>query len=235
MTPQVFKVGMSQNRAARYPQWCSTMMKTGFDTEHDFVKSFGGIFLHASFLNQKKPMPAGLWNDKLWTSHLPTKRWPWDPLSLLHQPCYLWGTLQHRWGGAQIVGSIFVFFSRFVAFFFLPVSSFLRAFYLGSSHHPWRQFNGGLLQMQTSTTWGSVYQRRLPTPENRVHPCRVCLFQGGCTWNHPRYGICFSTIPSLKLTVRTWKWMVGRWHFLLGWPIFRCYVSFRECMELCFY
>ena len=24
----------------------------------------------------------------------------------------------------------------------------------------------------------------------------------------------------------TWKWMVGRWNFLLGWPIFRCYVSF---------
>ena len=54
MTPQVFKVGMSQNRAARYPQSCSTMIKTGFDTEHDFVKSFGGIFLHASFLNQKE-------------------------------------------------------------------------------------------------------------------------------------------------------------------------------------
>ena len=34
---------------------------------------------------------------------------------------------------------------------------------------------------------------------------------------------------SLELTVRTWKWMVGRWHFLLGWLIFRCYVSFREC------
>ena len=28
-------------------------------------------------------------------------------------------------------------------------------------------------------------------------------------------------IPFLKLTARTWKWMVGRWNFLLGWPIFR--------------
>ena len=35
-------------------------------------------------------------------------------------------------------------------------------------------------------------------------------------------------IPSLKLTVRPWKWMVGRWNFLLGWPNFRGYVSFRE-------
>ena len=25
--------------------------------------------------------------------------------------------------------------------------------------------------------------------------------------------------------------MVGRWHFLFGWPIFRCYVSFRACIE----
>ena len=28
-------------------------------------------------------------------------------------------------------------------------------------------------------------------------------------------------IPFLKLTARPWKWMVGRWNFLLGWPIFR--------------
>ncbi len=27
--------------------------------------------------------------------------------------------------------------------------------------------------------------------------------------------------PPLKLTVRTWKWMIGRLNFLLGWPIFR--------------
>ena len=26
----------------------------------------------------------------------------------------------------------------------------------------------------------------------------------------------------------TWKWIVARWKFLLGWPIFRGYVSFRE-------
>ncbi len=36
-------------------------------------------------------------------------------------------------------------------------------------------------------------------------------------------------IHPLKLTVRTWKWMVGRWIFLEdGLIIFRCYVSFRE-------
>ncbi len=35
-------------------------------------------------------------------------------------------------------------------------------------------------------------------------------------------------LPSLKLTACTWKVMVGRWNFLLGWPIFRCYVSFSE-------
>ena len=26
--------------------------------------------------------------------------------------------------------------------------------------------------------------------------------------------------------------MVGRWNVLLGWPVFRCYVSFRECKTL---
>ncbi len=36
-------------------------------------------------------------------------------------------------------------------------------------------------------------------------------------------------LPSLKLTVRTWKMMVKNTRFLLGWPIFRCYISFREC------
>ena len=37
-------------------------------------------------------------------------------------------------------------------------------------------------------------------------------------------------LPSLELTVRPWKWMVGIWNttFLLGRPIFRGYVSFRE-------
>ena len=36
-------------------------------------------------------------------------------------------------------------------------------------------------------------------------------------------------LPSLKLTARTWKWMVGRRLFPFGArPIFRGYVSFRE-------
>ncbi len=30
----------------------------------------------------------------------------------------------------------------------------------------------------------------------------------------------------------TWKWMVGRWNLLLGLPIFRGYVSFRECTPI---
>ena len=42
------------------------------------------------------------------------------------------------------------------------------------------------------------------------------------------------SIPSLKLTVRTWKWMVGMWNttFRLKWSIFRGYLSFRECSWL---
>ena len=42
-------------------------------------------------------------------------------------------------------------------------------------------------------------------------------------------------IPSLKLTVRTWKWIVGRWNFLFGWLPGRGYVSFRECNYLAYY
>ena len=43
----------------------------------------------------------------------------------------------------------------------------------------------------------------------------------------------------LKLTACPWKWMVGRWNFLLGRPISRRYVSFRGinyrfCFRLCF-
>ena len=37
------------------------------------------------------------------------------------------------------------------------------------------------------------------------------------------------SIPLGKLTVCTWKWRVGRLVSFLGWPIFRCYVSFGEC------
>ena len=42
--------------------------------------------------------------------------------------------------------------------------------------------------------------------------------------------VFFWKVPSLKLTVRTWKWMVGIWSFPFGFrPIFRCEnVSFRE-------
>ncbi len=44
----------------------------------------------------------------------------------------------------------------------------------------------------------------------------------GCTkrsFHVPCVCIKAKSYNSLKLTVRPWKWMVGRWHFLLGWPI----------------
>ena len=37
------------------------------------------------------------------------------------------------------------------------------------------------------------------------------------------------TLPSLKLTFSPLKMDGWNTSFLLGWPIFRCYVSFREC------
>ena len=40
-------------------------------------------------------------------------------------------------------------------------------------------------------------------------------------------------VPSLKLTARTWKWMVGILVSLLGWPISRGKLfSFRECNQI---
>ena len=38
---------------------------------------------------------------------------------------------------------------------------------------------------------------------------------------------CWTT--TLKLTVRTWEWMVGILVSFLGWPICRGYISCREC------
>ncbi len=48
----------------------------------------------------------------------------------------------------------------------------------------------------------------------------------------------FKDIPSLKLTVRTQKWMVGRcWKttFRFGWPTVRGSVSFRERIKSIFH
>ena len=49
-----------------------------------------------------------------------------------------------------------------------------------------------------------------------------------------------TTIHTLETNIsRPWKSMVGRWHFLLEWPIFKGYVSFREgnlfttCIQSC--
>ena len=39
------------------------------------------------------------------------------------------------------------------------------------------------------------------------------------------------TLPKTNITPGNWWLEVGRWHFLLGWPIFQGQnVSFRECM-----
>ena len=44
-----------------------------------------------------------------------------------------------------------------------------------------------------------------------------------CLIPHPTWGGSRKELPSLKLTVRTWKWMVGRQSFPFGTrPIFRC-------------
>ena len=78
-------------------------------------------------------------------------------------------------------------------------------------------------------------------PCHRCHHCRHQLWRqifcgmsttSMSTMSTVRIGVIRKTnsVPSLKLTVRTWKWMVWNTTFLLGWPIFRCYkyVSFRE-------
>ena len=45
----------------------------------------------------------------------------------------------------------------------------------------------------------------------------ICVFFKISPWKNNE-GI----LPSLKLTNRPWKWMVGRWNVLWGWLIFRC-------------
>ena len=47
-------------------------------------------------------------------------------------------------------------------------------------------------------------------------------------WGTPIFGNTH-ILPSLKLTVRTWKWMDGRWFdSFLGWSIFRCFYSLEQ-------
>ena len=64
----------------------------------------------------------------------------------------------------------------------------------------------------------------------------TCFAQGiqqlRCWWETP--------IHTLETNIsRPWKSMVGRWYFLLEWPIFKGYVSFREgnlfttCIQSC--
>ena len=61
------------------------------------------------------------------------------------------------------------------------------------------------------------------------HPSLTC-------WNVGNRLQCESEniYPPWNKHFRTWKLMVGRWTFLLGWPIFSCYVSFRGVLEFFF-
>ncbi len=66
--------------------------------------------------------------------------------------------------------------------------------------------------------------------------CPVYPETSGFRWRSIQWQATWiaNRLPSLKLTVRPWKWMGGRcWkmNFLLGWPIFRCHVSFREGID----
>ena len=64
----------------------------------------------------------------------------------------------------------------------------------------------------------------IQTPNHHDFRFHSLIFRGATIYQ------CSSTsIPSLKLT---WHLKMDGWNtsFLLGWPIFRCYVSFRECI-----
>ena len=50
--------------------------------------------------------------------------------------------------------------------------------------------------------------------------------------NQPKTPMNRIGYPPWKLTTRTWKWMAGRWHFLLGCLPGGCYVSCRCIMKL---
>ena len=58
-------------------------------------------------------------------------------------------------------------------------------------------------------------------------------------WPSGNMGFLWFTTLSETNSKSTWKWMVGRWNFLLGWLSGRCYVSFREgtsfvCSSCCY-
>ena len=83
-------------------------------------------------------------------------------------------------------------------------------------------FHDTILVIQHLRQPGSVRIRvsaglRYVKPENMVS-VKLALY----VWYSIHWIQLFKIgIPFLKLTARTWKWMVGRWNFLLGWPIFR--------------
>ena len=187
---------------------------------YSFTISWRVLFWHffTCILSEpkKKTMSAGLWNDKLWTSHLPIS----GDLGILFHSLINLAICEGlcSTGGGWNLGPGAITVMASIQWRFAP---------------------------STTGTGFREYQIRLPyTGKSGENPCRVCLWKRRMHLKSPtfmRQGVWrvvmeyVFQLPSLKLTVRTWKWMVGRWHFLLGWPIFRCYVSFRECMEFCFY
>lgn len=96
------------------------------------------------------------------------------------------------------------------------------------------------------STWPTPFG----TPSCKKNPLRRCWPRSCNDWTYQdaplderamRYAVFFGVrlshpifLPSMKLTYHfTWKWMVGRPTFLLGWPMFTGYVSFFRCFWEC--
>ena len=86
--------------------------------------------------------------------------------------------------------------------------------------------------------WTMLFLRFLrktyPESETEKIGCRFGRWSVYCGMQDLSSGYIYhihlnENLPYLKLTWHSpWKWMVARLHFLLGSPIFRGYVSFRE-------
>ena len=78
--------------------------------------------------------------------------------------------------------------------------------------------------METNPLWKTISNH-----DSHTNPWPL---EDGEVWNANLQSCCFfKYLPSLKLT---WHLKMDGWNtrFLLGWPIFRCYVSCRECISL---
>ena len=73
---------------------------------------------------------------------------------------------------------------------------------------------GMILQVPSTGSPRRRYGLRLWQWQWKVYPWGMMWCLAGSLWVWQNY-------PSLKPTVCPWKSMVGRWHFLLGCPIFR--------------